>query len=99
MKKGTVVNKMPVINSGLVNVSPGESIEFFQSFMQGLLLTHKDKLEIRSEELKPKIIEYLKNNPRTHFSDLMMVIDANLVEIRFAVNQLKKEGIILSRKD
>ena len=88
---------MPVINSGLANIYPVESMEFFQSYLKGLLLTYNDRLKLRNEDLKPKIIEYLKKNRDSHFSDLMNYLDADLFEVRSAIEELRSEGKIVGR--
>ena len=65
---------------------------------RAILMTRKDLLRVRSNEIKPKILEYLEKNKTAETLNLMKRIDANIFEMKFAIEELKKEGRISTKK-
>lgn len=57
-------------------------------------MTRKDMLKEKSIKLKPKILEYLKTHKDVTITELMRNLEANFFEIKFVVEELKKEGKI-----
>lgn len=66
----------------------------FPLVVSKVVMTEKDRLHVGSEELKPKIMKLLETRKAIHISELLELIDADIFEIKFALNELKKEGKI-----
>lgn len=77
--------------NGNIRIDGGVKFPFIASRS---VMTEKDRLHVRYEELKPKIIKLLETRQKIHISELLGLLDADIFEIKFALNELKKEGKI-----
>lgn len=79
------------IMNGKVRIDRGIK---FPSIASRSFLTEKDRLKVKSEEIKPKIMDLLEEKDELEISDLLKSLDANIIEIKIALKDLEKEGKI-----
>lgn len=78
-----------------IDISDGVKLPILST--RSILMTRVDVLRERSEELKPKIMEYLKKQKNADIFSLMKLLDADILEMKYAIEALKKEGKIVAR--
>lgn len=82
-----------LVKSKLLNgeINLGEAVKL-PSFACQSFMTDDDKLHMRSEELRPKILELLKTRKEITITALLNLLDADILELRLALTKLRKEG-------
>lgn len=59
-------------------------------------MTRKDRLKAKSKRIKPKILDLLDKKKEVSTSDLLKNLEANALEIQFALKELEEEGKIVT---